>query len=181
MKDILLILIIIGIILMSTKGVEARQMMEFLKYYIRKVNPKLTYKQIADISESLVTWCDARGINLFSFTAICQRESSFNPKAVGDTVSRGISQLTKMALDELVRVGYIKGYDWEALFNVDYNISLGTLYYLYCVRLAKGDRREAIARYRKTFDPYSATAQEYATSVLKIRDSILKEYNEYKK
>ena len=152
----------------------------FIKYYIKLVNPYLSDGDIDQIATSLLKWTKDRGVNLFSCMAIMQRESSFYPNPPGSTISKGLFQLTRYALDELVNKGYIKNYDWDKLTDIDYNISLGTLYYLYCARLAKNNRREAIARYRKTSNPDSPTAQAYASSVLKIRDKIVQEYQKYK-
>ena len=179
-----LVIIALVVFVMSAmaraRGVAKTAMQKFVEYYIRLKNPNLSSDVVEKIASSAIKWCNERGVNLFSVLAIMQRESWFNPKAEGDHVSRGLMQLTKTALNELVRVGYITGYDWDRLFDIDYNIQHGTLYYLYCVRLAKGDRREAIARYRMTSQPYSPTAQQYADSVLKIREEIVEEWNKMK-
>jgi len=179
-----IILVLFGILILylSLSGrakvkVDIRE--EFLRHYIKSQNPYLSDGDVAKIASSLVNWCGRRGVNLWSFTAIVQRESSFRPFATGDSVSRGLCQLTRIALDELVNKGYITSYDWNRLFDIDYNVQLGTLYYLYCARLAKGNRREAIARYRKTSAPLSPTAQAYADSVLKIREKIVEEFEKF--
>jgi len=154
---------------------------EFIKYFVKTRNPNITDVEVSQIASSCIKWCEKRNLNLFSVLAIIFQESTFRPEVTGDHVSRGLMQLTKTALEQLKKIGYIKDYYWNYLFDIDYNLQLGTLYYLYCVKLAKGNRREAIARYRMTTDFLGKTAQEYADDVLNKRAIILREFENFKK
>ena len=143
--------------------------------FYRRGLPKDDASQIAS---SVIKWCNERNLNIFSVLAIIEQESYFNPKAKGIIGEKGLMQLSDTALDELERVYGIK-VDRERIFDIDYNIELGTLYYLYCVRLANGKRFEAIARYHMTFHPEYEAAKKYAEEVMAKRDKIVSMYKKF--
>lgn len=179
-----LIVIILGLfILFLVLPARAKfdEVYEFIKYLVKSRHPDASNEEASKIASSVLKWCDKRGTNLWTILAIIYQESTFHPDAMGNHVSRGLMQLTKPALDQLVNIKWIKSYNWDNLFDIDYNLQLGTLYYLYCTKLAKNNRREAVARYRKTSLPDSPVAQSYADSVLNKRELILSEFQDFKK
>jgi len=157
----------------------------FITKFIETKNPNLSDAEVKLITRSLLYWAKKRNVNLFSVMAIAWQESWFDPRAVekdeeGRIVSKGIMQLTRPALDQLVKIGYISSYDWGRLFDPSYNISLGTAYYRYCAKLSK-TRREAIARYNRTSEPWLSIAQKYADQVLAKRAEIVQAWEKFKK
>ena len=145
---------------------------EIAKYY----NPAISSSQSSQIASSFAKWTDKRNINVFTSLAIIAQESDFRPQITSPDNCRGLWQLGSLALLELERVYGIKT-DFNRLHEIDYNMELGTLFYLYCVRLAEGDRREAIARYYRTTEFWRAW--DYADEVLAKRAKIVEMYNEF--
>ena len=153
------------------------------KYY----NPSINDTEATKIANSVVKWSDKRNVNLFSILAIIAQESYFQPNPPdGSNGEKGLMQLSGIALDELERV-YKINVNRNRLYEIDYNIELGTLYYLYCVPLTNKYRLlpeetfrfEAIARYNKTFEP--ERAKSYAGEVMAKRNAIVGLYNEFTK
>jgi len=157
---------------------ERRDVTEFVSYLARYYNPHLSTSDASQIASSVLKWTEARGVNTLSVLAIIAQESAFIPDARGLVGEKGLMQLSDTALDELERVYKIK-VDRAKVFDIDYNIELGTLFYLYCVRLAKGNRFEAIARYHMTSHPEYPVAQQYAREVMAKREKISEIYNEF--
>ena len=60
--------------------------------------------------------------------AIIQAESNFNPKAIGKFKDKGLMQITRGALREVVRINPNIRYAPNDLFNVEYNILIGCKY-----------------------------------------------------
>lgn len=141
-------------------------------YYARELPPF----EASQIASSLAKWTKERNLNLFSCLAIVSYESGFDRWATSPVECKGLWQLKDIAVRELERVYGIKG-DLTRLYEIDYNNELGTMYYLYCVRRAEGERREAIARYYKTTEYWEAWA--YADAVLGIREDIAGMYEDF--
>jgi len=151
---------------------------DFIQRVAKHYNPWMSNSTATLISDSINKWTEKRNLNVFTVLAIIAQESSFNPAAEGKHKDRGLMQLTDVAIDELERVYNVK-IDKSRLYEIDYNIQWGTLYFLHCVKLAKGDRFEAIARYNKTTEWWEA--KDYANQVLAKREEIIKMYNEFVK
>jgi len=152
---------------------------EFIISLVKSRNRDISDGEAREIAKSSLKWCQARGLSLWSVIAIMEQESNFYAEAISPTECRGLMQLSEVALQELLRQGYIPSYDLGRILEIDYNISLGTAYYLFCVRLANNDRREAIARYYMTSKPEDPDAQKYADGVLAKRAIIVREFEEF--
>jgi len=165
---------------------EPRTTEKFITQVAKHYNPLITDTEAGRIAKSAIEWTGKRNVNLFSILAIIAQESSFQPKVIGSSSEEGLMQLAGIALDELERV-YKISVDRSKLYEIDYNIELGTLYYLYCVQLTnkyrllpeESFRFETIARYNKTF--YPERAKDYAMEVMNKRNAIVGLYNEFTK
>jgi len=189
-KKIIVVVVLIGLLILVFAVVARGKIKmsleeKFIEYFIRKKNPNISSDIAHQIAMSTVKWAKERNLNLWSILAIAYQESWFDPNATekqdSTIISKGIMQLSKPALNELINQKYISSYDWNKLFDADYNIMLGTLYYLFCVRLANGNRREAFARYNRTTDFTHPTAQSYADGVLQKRAEIVSEWEKFEK
>jgi|GEM_PF-1333726 len=145
-------------------------------YYSGLWGRPMTNWEASQISISLTRWTEERNLDLFSCLAIVAQESRFNRYALGLTDDKGLWQLTEVALVELERV-YGITVNRTRLYEIDYNNMLGTLYYRYCVGLAEGNRREAMARYHKTTEYWEAWG--YADAVLLKRSHIVNMYEDF--
>ena len=132
--------------------------------------------EASQIAISLTKWTEKRNLDLFSCLAIVAQESCFNRYALSIADAKGLWQLKEIALVELERVYGIK-IDRARIYEIDYNNMLGTLYYRYCVGLAGGYRREAMARYYKTTEYWEAWW--YADEVLAKRAEIVGMYEDF--
>jgi len=149
---------------------------EFAEGVARHYNPWISQQQASQIASSLASWTQIRNLNMFTSLAIIAQESSFRPWVTGDIGEKGLWQLSDIALAELERVYGIK-VDRARVYDIDYNTELGTLYFLYCVKLAKGERREAVARYHRTTEYWEAW--DYADAVLSKREEIVRMHEEF--
>lgn len=155
---------------------------DFVVQVAKKYNPTISNNIAKEIAESVVKWTGKRNLNLFSVLAIIAQESHFRPTPTGTAGEKGLMQLSPTALDELERVYKIK-INREKIYDIDYNIELGTLFYKYCIYLTnkyrslpeESFRFEAIARYNKTFAP--ERAKSYAREVMSKRSEIVNLYN----
>lgn len=145
-------------------------------YYSERYKADIPQVTASQIALSVMEWTEKRNLDLFSSLAIIAQESYFNRYAFGLNNERGLWQLSDIALAELARI-YKISIDRTRIFEVDYNTELGTLFYLYVVGLAKGNRREAIARYHRTTRYWEAW--DYADEVLKKRAEIMRMYEEF--
>ena len=159
-----LILLLVGVPGKATPTLE-----KFIAYLARFRNPYLSVDDAAKIAQSVIKWVKRRNLDIFSVLAIIDQESTFDPRAKGRHGERGLMQLSDLALAELERV-YSVRFDKTRLFEIDHNIQAGTLFYLHCLDLAKGKRREAIARYHRTTNWQSAL--DYADRVMEKREEI---------
>lgn len=133
---------------------------------IRAYQPSMPIQQTTYIADRISYWANKWNVNVYTVAAIVAQESSFDPTAVGTRGERGLMQITRPALKELERK-YDEKFDFNRLFDIDHNLSAGTLYYRYCTDLANNDRKEAISRYRTTFEPQDSS--DYARNVMLIR------------
>ena len=165
---------------------EPRTTEKFITQVAKYYSPAITDTEATKIAESTIKWSKERNVNLFSILAIIAQESNFQPNVIGSSSEVGLMQLANIALDELERV-YKISVNRNRLYEIDYNIELGTLYYLYCIYLTnkyrllpeESFRFEAIARYNKT--SYPERAKEYAREVMNKRNLIINLYNEFTK
>jgi len=133
---------------------------------IHAYQPSMPMQQATYIADRTSYWANEWNVNVYTVAAIIAQESSFDPTAVGTRGERGLMQITRPALKELERK-YDEEFDFNRLFDIDHNLSAGILYYRYCTDLANNDRKEAISRYRTTFEPQDST--HYARNVMLIR------------
>jgi len=133
---------------------------------IRAYQPSMPVQQTTYIADRISYWAKKWNVNVYTVAAIVAQESSFDPTAVGTRGERGLMQITRPALKELERK-YDEKFNFNRLFDIDHNLSAGTLYYRYCTDLANNDRKEAISRYRTTFEPQDSS--DYARNVMLIR------------
>ena len=145
-------------------------------YYLGLWGRHLFPWEASEIATSLTKWTEKRNLDLFSCLAIVAQESCFNRYAPSIADAKGLWQLKEIALDELERV-YGITVNRARIYEIDYNNMLGTLYYLYCVGLAQGYRREAMARYYKTTEYWEAWW--YADEVLLKRSHIANMYEDF--
>jgi len=167
---ICLILAVCGIVLGNLPTSEGSGIANLVRLY----NPSLKEADVAQIEKSALFWIGKRKINLHSFLAIIIQESKFDSNATGKAGERGLGQISKSCLRELNRI-YGEEFDFDKLFEIDYNLMVASLHYRYCVELANHNRREAIARYRSTFHPEDSGY--YAWRILRIRRSVEKRLN----
>lgn len=161
---------LILLILLWTLPAQAGDIANLARLY----NPSLSGKEAARIEKSTLHWTGVRGINLHSFLAIIVQESKFRTDAEGKGGERGLCQISRTCLKELKRV-YGEEFEFGRLFEIDYNLMVGTLHYRYCTELAGFRRREAIARFRTTFRP--ERSGYYAWMVLRYRKYIERRLN----
>jgi soluble lytic murein transglycosylase-like protein len=76
-------------------------------------------------------------ISIDELAAIVQSESEWNERAVSHANARGLMQVMPFNYDG----------DVNDLFNPEINCDRGASYYLFCLRLAKGDRKVALRYY----------------------------------
>lgn len=135
---ICLVLAFYGLVLGELVAKEESGITRLVKLY----QPSIEGTRAIQIERSVLFWTEKRGINLRSFLAIIIQESKFNPNAKGKAGERGLGQVSRICLRELERV-YGEEFDFDRLFEIDYNIEVSSLHYLYCVRLANHRRAEA--------------------------------------
>jgi len=162
---ICLILVLCGVVFANLPTSQGGEIASLVKLY----NPSIEEAQATQIEKSALFWTGKRRINLYSFLAIVIQESKFDPSAEGKAGERGLGQISKTCLRELKRI-YSEEFDFDRLFEIDYNIQVGSLHYRYCAELANHNRREAIARYRSTFRPEDSGY--YAWRILRIREDV---------
>lgn len=162
---ICLILAVCGVVFANLPTSQGGEIASLVKLY----NPSIEEAQATQIEKSALFWTEKRRINLYSFLAIIIQESKFDPDVEGKAGERGLGQISKTCLKELKRI-YGEEFDFDRLFEIDYNLRVASLHYRYCVELADHDRREAIARYRTTFSP--SESGYYAWRILRIRESV---------
>lgn len=168
--------LVIYLILRATKAEAVTPELGFVEHVARHYNPAISQSEASQIASSLAKWTRKRNVNVFTSLAIIAQESHFRRYATSPDDCRGLWQLGRVALLELERVYGIKT-DFNWLYEIDYNMELGTFYYLYCVGLAEGDRREAIARYYRTTEYWKAW--DYADEVLAKRAEIVGMYEDF--
>ena len=76
--------------------------------------------------------------------AVIQAESSWDWQAESSAGAKGLMQVMPIALEEVKR---LEGIDDGDLFDVDYNLHVGTLYLAYLLERFDGDITLAIAAY----------------------------------
>lgn len=168
--------LVLYLILRATKAEAIVPELGFAEYVARHYNPAISQTEASEIASSFVKWTKERNINIFTSLAIIAQESSFRSYVTGPDMEKGLWQVSEMALEELERVYGIR-IDFRRVYDIDYNTELGSLFYLHCVKLAGGYRREAIARYHKTTEYWRAW--DYADEVLAKRAGIVRMYEDF--
>lgn len=168
--------LVIYLLLRATRAEAVTPELGFVEHVAEHYNPEISQSEASQIASSFVRWTKERNVNVFTSLAIIAQESSFRSVVTGPDGEKGLWQLSGIALTELERI-YGISIDRTRIYEIDYNTELGTLFYLYCVKLAEGDRREAIARYHRTTRYWEAW--DYADEVLAKRAEIVGMYEEF--
>ena len=111
------------------------QTKENIIQYIKN-NSYLSDIEVNKIYNSVYKWSKITGIDPLLIFSIITHESSFNPGAVGRDGEKGLMQIMPIALEQTVKTYSIKN-DPTLLFDIDYNIMIGTHYLKYCYSRAK--------------------------------------------
>lgn len=88
------------------------------------------------------------GINPMIMLELIKAESNFDPKAVSKDGARGLCQLKPVTAKELSRELGIN-FGEKTLFDIDYNISLGTYYLAKLLHRHNGDYHRALTAYNR--------------------------------
>ena len=80
--------------------------------------------------------CEINKIDLNDYLALIKSESNGNPNAISSAGAKGLSQIMNCHWNKP-----------EELYSIYLNIRLGTAYYAWCLKYAKGDKREALRFY----------------------------------
>jgi len=85
-----------------------------------------------------------QGLDVALVYAVIECESGWDWRAQSPVGAKGLMQVTEIALDDVRRLEDIGGGD---LFDVDYNLRVGTLYLAYLLERFDGDVALAVAAY----------------------------------
>lgn len=85
-----------------------------------------------------------QGLDLELVYAVIEAESGWDWKAKSGKNAKGLMQVTPIALEDVKRIEGVGGGD---LYEVDYNLRVGTLYLAYLLDRFDGERTLAIAAY----------------------------------
>lgn len=87
---------------------------------------------------------EAQGLDVKLVHAVVQAESSRDWKATSPVGAKGLMQVTEIAHADVIRLEDIGPGD---LYDIDYNLSVGTLYLAYLMERFDGDVALAVAAY----------------------------------
>lgn len=105
---------------------------------------KQTHRNRAYLEARAAHYADEQGLDLSLVRAVVQAESSWDWQAQSGKDARGLMQVTPIALAD-VRERFDVGRG--DLFDVDYNLRVGTLYLAYLLKRFEGDVTLAVAAY----------------------------------
>lgn len=101
-------------------------------------------KNMAYLQERATFHAAEQGLDVTLVFAVIQAESGWDWRAQSSAGAKGLMQVTKIALDDVKRLEAIDGGN---LFDVDYNLQVGTLYLAYLLDRFEGDVALAVAAY----------------------------------
>lgn len=96
------------------------------------------------IDERIAYHADAQGLDLALVQAVVEAESGRDWRAESPVGAKGLMQVTAIALEDVKRLEDIGDGD---LFEIDYNLHVGTLYLAYLLERFEGDIALAVAAY----------------------------------
>ena len=99
-------------------------------------------KNRAFLEERAAFHANEQGLDVILVNAVIEAESSWRWRAESPVGAKGLMQITDIALADVKRLE-----DIEDLFNVDYNLHVGTLYLAYLLDRFDGDVALAVAAY----------------------------------
>ena len=118
--------------------------LEQIESYIHAANPKLDQKKLA---QAIINVSRKYNYDPIFLLAIIKTESSFNPNAVGTSGEIGLMQIKPSTAEWIAKK---KNFIWvnrDELFNPDYNIHLGALYFKYLKKSLKSKASDYISAY----------------------------------
>lgn len=98
----------------------------------------------AYIDRRIVEYAKQQGLDLALVHAVVEAESGYDWRAESDAGARGLMQVTPIALEDVRQNHGIGSGD---LYNVDYNLQVGTLYLKQILDRFEGDVSLAVAAY----------------------------------
>ena len=98
----------------------------------------------AYINERIAHHAAEQGLDVALVSAVVQAESGFDWQAESGKGAKGLMQVTPVALEDVRQRFKIGSGD---LFNIDYNLRVGTLYLAYLIERFEGDVTLAVAAY----------------------------------
>ncbi len=101
-------------------------------------------KNRAYLEERAAFYAAEQGLDLTLVFAVIEAESSWDWRAESRVGAKGLMQVTPIALEDVKRLEGIAGGN---LFEVDYNLRVGTLYLAYLLERFEGDVALAVAAY----------------------------------
>lgn len=101
-------------------------------------------KNRAYLQERAAFHAAEQGLEIVLVNAVIQAESGWDWRAESPIGAKGLMQVTDIALEDVQRLEEIEGGD---LFDVDYNLRVGTLYLAYLLDRFDGDVALAVAAY----------------------------------
>lgn len=124
-------------------------------------------KNRAYLEERAAHHAEEQGLDVVLVNAVIEAESSWDWRAESPIGAKGLMQVTGIALEDVERLEAIEGGD---LFDVDYNLRVGTLYLAYLLERFDGDIVLAVAAYH--MGPTAVAKGERKYSNLSSRDMI---------
>lgn len=126
-------------------------------------------KNLAYLHERATFHATEQGLDESLVFAVIESESSWDWRAESPVGAKGLMQVTDIALDDVKR---LEGIDDGNLFDVDYNLHVGTLYLAYLLDRFDGDVALAVAAYH--MGPTAVSKGERKYPDLSSRDMINK-------
>ena len=101
-------------------------------------------RTVAYLHERAAHHAQTQGLDILLVSAIIEAESSWDWRAESPVGAKGLMQVTAIALEDVKR---LEGIGDGNLFDVDYNLRVGTLYLAYLLDRFDGDVALAVAAY----------------------------------
>lgn len=162
---ILVGLILAGLLFFGSQGLEAEKKSKV--YQKRKIQDIIEHYNNVNysrkIANEIIKMNLVYEVSPITLLAIIQVESNFNKSEIGSSGEVGLMQITEIAWQELKNQDKI-AFSFVEIGQISKNIRAGTLYYLYCLKRANGNRRKALAYYNGGFN---SPNYEYANKVLR--------------
>ena len=101
-------------------------------------------KNMAYLQERAAFHAAEQGLDVVLVHAVIEAESGWDWRAESPIGAKGLMQVTDIALQDVKR---LEGIDDGDLFDIDYNLHVGTLYLAYLLERFEGDVALAVAAY----------------------------------